>query len=101
MVKGKLERLLDPTQKIFEGDVKVEFFGDRMICKGYCWHCKSRTEMVTMLDEGEAKQLLCDPQFQRNLVELAKEDLQNDHQCGLLYEGRDVIEDVFKHVGRQ
>lgn len=101
MVKGKLERLLDATQKIFEGDVRVEFYLDRMIVTGTCWHCRSKTTMQTMFENGEGKQLMFDPQFKQNLIDMAGDDLMNDHQCGLLHDGKDVIDDVFSQVGKQ
>lgn len=98
--KGKLESRLDPSRKVFEGEVTVTFYNDRLVSEGYCWHCKSRTEMQTMMTPGEARQILMDPQFKINMVELAKDDLQKHHQCGLLAEGKDRIEDVWAEMER-
>ena len=96
----KLARLVDPTQKIFEGEVTTQLYKNRIITKGYCWHCQSKVYLELLLTEGEANQSEQDPQFRNNLIELEKDRLQDYHQCGLLWDGKDNVEELGERIQR-
>ncbi len=94
----KLSRLLDPSQKIFEGEVTTQLYSDRLISKGYCWHCKSKVYLELQLSPGEARQSEYDEQFQKNLVEREKDRIQELHQCGLLWDGKVDATTLGEHI---
>lgn len=94
----KLARLIDPTKKIFEGEVTTQLYKNRVITKGYCWHCKSKVYTEMLLTAGEALQSEQDAQFRENLIEISKDRIQDYHQCGLLAEGKTNIEDTIRQL---
>ena len=97
----KLARLVDPTQKIFEGEVKTQLYQNRVISTGYCWHCKSKVYLELELSPGEARQSEWDEQFRTNLIEAEKDRMQVYHQCGaLLYDGKDDVETLGERIQR-
>ncbi len=96
----KLARLVDPSLKIFEGEVTSTLYSDRIITKGYCWHCQSKVYLELELSPGEARASERDEQFQKNLCEHEKDRVQNLHQCGLIWDGRHVAEDVGERIQR-
>ena len=84
----KLSRLVNPSLKIFEGEVKTTLYSDRLISRGYCWHCQSKVYTELELTPGEARQSETDEVFRNNLIELCRDRIQDQHQCGLLSEGK-------------
>ena len=100
-VNGRVSKLLDPSQKIFVGPITVKFYNDRLVAIGTCFHCKSRIEVQKHLSPGEARQVDRDPQYRKNLFDFAGDELQNKHQCGLIRDGWDVIDDVWKGIERR
>ena len=81
---GRLARMVDPTQKIFEGETKVSIYEDRLEISGYCWHCKGSMIASYGLTRGEYAQVEKDEQFKQNVMDLAADRLQDHHQCGAL-----------------
>ena len=96
----KLSRLVDPSQKIFEGEVKTTLYSNRVITVGRCWHCDSKTYLELELTRGEARQSEIDEQFQKNLIEREKDRLQDMHQCGLLWDGKDDATTLGERIQR-
>jgi len=98
--KGHAKRLgLDENLKVFEGPVEVKHYNDRVVADGYCLHCKSRVHHEVRLSKRDARARDADAQFSKNLEDLACERVQRDHQCGLIYEGRDTLEDLYRRLG--
>ena len=89
-----IEAMLDAAQKIFEGEFRIHFYGDRAVINGYCWHCQSKVHYELRLEPSQARAIERDQQFRKNIGDYLADELQRNHQCGLLYEGRDRIEDV-------
>lgn len=85
---SRLSRLVNPSLKIFEGEVKTTLYSDRLISKAYCWHCQSKVYTELELTPGEARQSETDEVFRNNLIEFAKDRIQDQHQCSLLAEGK-------------
>ena len=85
----KLSRLADPTLKIFHGEVRTQLYQNMVITRGTCWHCQSKTYLELELTPGEARQSEADPQFRENIIEREKDRLQEQHQCGLLWDCKD------------
>lgn len=99
---GKLSRLVDPRHKIFEGEYQVSIYQNVVEVAAYCWHCKSNVFLGYDLSPGEARQMQHDEAFRNNVVELAVQKLENDHQCGaLIHDGKDVIDDVWREMNRR
>jgi len=96
----KLARLVNPSLKIFEGEVKTQLYSDRVITTGKCWHCGGRTILELELSPGEAAQSEKDMQFRDNLIELEKDRLQDHHQCGLLDDGKDSAVELGRRIQR-
>lgn len=96
----RISGLLNPALRIFEGPVEVKFYNDRIAIKGYCFHCKSHVLSEMPLSNGEAAQAESDHQFQKNLYDLACDELQRHHQCGLLAEGKTPWEDIAEAIDR-
>ena len=92
--RAKVSALVDPLRKIFEGAVKVKFYNDRATADGYCWHCKSKVHVQIRLTPAQARDAEHDEQYRKNLFDILADKLQDDHQCCLLFEGRDLIEDL-------
>ena len=100
---GKLSRLVDPSQKIFEGEVMTTLYDSGVVSTvGRCWHCKSNVYLELELTPGEARQAVADAVFKNNIIEREKDRLQEMHQCGaLLHDGKDVIDDVWRDMNRR
>lgn len=96
----KLSRLVDPTQKIFEGDVKTQLYKNRVLTTGTCWHCGSKTYLELELSAGEARQSEVDEQFRTNIIEREKDRIQEMHQCGLLADGKDDATTLGERIQR-
>jgi len=99
--RAKLSSLVDPLRKVFEGKVDVKFYNDRATADGYCWHCKSKVHVQLMLTRAQGRAIEHDDQFRKNCWDLLADKLQSDHQCGLLYDGLDNIEDLNKELARE
>lgn len=95
---GHLSRLVDPTQKVFEGEFRVAFYHDRIVVNGYCFHCQSKAIFEIPLSRGEARQLEHDGQYRDNMADYAADQLQRHHQCGLIYDNRHNVEDLEKDL---
>lgn len=90
---GKIGRLLDPSQKMFEGEYVVTIYTAVIVSQGYCFHCRSRSTFEMPITPGQSKQLEYDLQYRKNMEELAVENLEKHHQCGLMSEGKHLISD--------
>lgn len=97
----KVAHLTDPRFKMFEGAVRVKFYNDRMTADGYCWHCKSKVHVQVRLTRAQSKATEHDAQFRKNMFDLLADKLQDDHACGLLFEGKDNIEDLNEALERE
>lgn len=97
----KISRFLDVKQKVFEGPVECKFYSDRVESTANCYHCRSLIFFTLKLSRGEAMQVDADQQFRKNLFDLCCDGLVEDHQCGLIYDGRDNMNDVFSQLGRK
>lgn len=90
---------LDFTRKVFEGEYKVSIWPGVLALESYCWHCKTKTFFEYELTPGEFRQAEREEQYRQNLVTLAADRLERDHQCGaLIHDGKDVIEDVWREI---
>ena len=97
----KLARLVNPSLKIFEGEVKTQLYSNRVISTGYCFHCRSKVIMQLELSSGEARQSEHDAQFRDNIIEMEKDRMQTYHQCGaLLYDGKDNVDELGERIQR-
>lgn len=97
--KGTLESSLAPERKIFEGEFKIHFYNDRVTANAYCWHCKSKIHQEFRITKAQFNAIEKDEQYRKNVCELLVDRIQENHQCGLLHEGKDLLNDVFKKRG--
>lgn len=93
---GHWAKLIDPAQKVFEGQFTVRFYKDKIQTDGYCFHCQSRTQFTHNLSKGQAAAIERDQQYRENVKSLMADMLQQNHQCGLLYVDKDDMDEVFK-----
>lgn len=98
--RPRLSKFFDASRKIFEGPVEVEFWDDRLVAKGICYHCSGRIEYMLILSKGQAKACSTDQQFRKNMFDLMLDNVQDEHQCPLVDEGKDNIFDIH-HLVRQ
>ena len=96
-LSGRLQ--LDAALKTFEGPVNFKLWNDRLTADGLCLHCQSKVHHELRLTRRQAAAATRDEQFHRNLQDLLADKVKTDHQCGLIYEGRDTIEDLYRRLG--
>ena len=92
--RPRISQFTDPSRKIFEGPFTVKFYNDRVSTRGICFHCRSMVESQLMLTKAQARACTTDQQFRKNMVDLAVDGISADHQCGLLSDGKDTVEDL-------
>lgn len=97
----KLDSVIDPSLKIFEGSVKTKFYKDRIIAEGQCWHCSGRVEHAIRISKAQARALERDKQFAKNMFDLLCNKLQENHQCKLLDDGKDSLSDLTRWLERE
>lgn len=93
-----LTKLVNPDRKVFEGPISVNYYNDRIVARGTCLHCQSQATFELKLTKGQARSAEKDHQFRKNMFDYAGDQLQREHQCGLLFEGMDSYEDLSRDL---
>ena len=88
-------------RKVFEGKVDFHIYSDRVHAVGHCVHCRTEVNQILHVRDPRIRAEMQKPGRAREAVLKQCADLiQRNHQCSMLFEGRDDIDDFFEKVGR-
>lgn len=94
-------KLFDPSRKIFEGAYTVRLYKDAIEVKAKCVHCQSRIEFVYKMTQAQGRDMERDAQYRKNIVSHCADRVQEEHQCGLMFAGRDTVEDLHRLLEKE
>lgn len=96
--RGHLGRLLDPTRKVFEGEIAYVVYQDRIEATGRCFHCRGEVTYAANLRPGQSDQYGIDRGYAAQVNGYCADQIQKLHQCGaLLHDGKDELKDLLRH----